>query len=81
MTWDSFMKLSTESEACIRLSVIPSPKSPRMVPGSASKAFVEPIIVLTTLTALLPFNTHATIGPDVMNSTNSGKKGFSWWEL
>ena len=61
------MKLSTESEACMRLSVIPRPKSPRIVPGIASKAFVEPIIVLTTLIALLPFNTQATSGADVMN--------------
>ena len=56
------MKLSTESEACMRLSVIPRPKSPRIVPGIASKDFVDPIIVLTTLNCITSLLIQATSG-------------------
>ena len=77
MTFDSFMKLSTESEACIILSVNPMPKSPRIVPASASEDFVLPIISLVVVSALIPSITHATTIPEVMNETNSLKNGLS----
>jgi len=51
---DSLSKLLGESDAWIILSVVPNPKSPRIVPGSAFGELVFPIIILTTLTASLP---------------------------
>ena len=58
------------------LSVIPLPKSPRIVPGAASEGFVVPIIFLVVATTLSPSMTAATTLPEVMNDTSSSKKGF-----
>ena len=77
MILDSFMKLSAESEACIILSVKPSPKSPLIVPGSASLDLVFPTINLTVAIALFPSKIHPTVLPEQMNETNSLKKCLS----
>ncbi len=58
------------------LSVIPLPKSPRIVPGAASEGFVVPIIFLVVATTLSPSMTAATSLPDLMKETISSKKGF-----
>ena len=59
------------------LSVSPSPKSPRIEPGAASKDFVEPIMIRVVAIALLPSITAITTRPDVINETSSPKNGLS----
>ena len=46
---------SSESEPCTRFSVNSVPRSPRIVPGAASRGLVAPIIVRTTF--------HVSSGP------------------
>ena len=58
--------LSMESEAWIRLRPISRPKSPRIVPGAASRGFVLPTVLRTDSTALVPSKTAAMIGDEVM---------------
>src|SRR5207245_2409559 len=62
---------SGESEPCTRFSVISTAKSPRIVPGGASRGFVGPISVRTTDVASGPSATNASTGPDVMNESRS----------
>jgi len=61
------------------LSVNPSPKSPLIEPGDASKDFVEPIMSLVVAIALLPSIIAATTLPDVIKDTSSPKNGFDLW--
>lgn len=71
------MKLSAESEACMMLSVKPSPKSPLIDPGNASLDLVFPTINLTVEIALFPSKIHPTVLPEHMNETSSLKKCLS----
>ena len=48
------------------------PRSPRIVPGSASAPFVLPIILRTTAIAPIPRTAAAATGPPDMNATRPG---------
>ncbi len=68
---------SGPSEPCTRFSPVSSARSPRIVPGAASRGFVAPITVRTTFhVSGPPATTIATIGPRVMNVTRSSKNGL-----
>src|ERR1700722_20043417 len=68
---------SAESEPWTMFWPISMAKSPRIEPGAASSGLVAPIVCRAALTASRPSSTIATIGPEVMNATNSPKNGFS----
>ena len=58
--------VSAPSDACTRLLENDMPKSPRIVPGSASRQFVLPTMRRTTAMASLPSSASATTGPEPM---------------
>ncbi len=63
---------SRESEPCTRFSVNSVPRSPRMVPGSASSGLVVPIIERTAFQVSPgPSSTNTRAGERPMNSTSS----------
>ena len=66
----SVSAVSGASEAWIRLRRPLTPRSPRIVPGSASFGIVLPTILRTTAIASGPSSATAATGPEVMNSTS-----------
>src|SRR3990170_9098710 len=68
--------LSTESLPCTTFREIVSPKSARIVPGSACAGSVAPIVFRTTATAFSPSHNIATDGPEVTYSTSPGKNAL-----
>src|SRR6185312_14315028 len=68
---------SGESEPCTMFAPTSTAKSPLMEPGAASSGLVAPITWRAALTASIPSSAIATIGPEVMKSTRSPKKGRS----
>src|SRR5690606_17621380 len=63
---------SGESEPCTTLSRLESERSPRMVPGAATRPSVAPLSARTTSIAWSPSSTSATSGPEVTKSRNGG---------
>ncbi len=68
---------SSESEACTRFSRFESDRSPRIVPGSATRPSVLPLSRRTTAIASSPSSTSETSGPDTANSRSGGYQGCS----
>src|SRR5680860_475134 len=63
----SRLALSGLSEPCTEFRCMLTPKSLRMVPGSASTGFVLPITARLRAMASSPSRIWSTIGPEVMN--------------